>query len=198
MNKNYLVFEKIGMTRYFDEAGVAQPVTVLKLPKSIVQPYGELSKIAVLSPKKSNSTKSISGQVSNCPDGWYPNFIYETTVSFSSSADPLVSLAVLKGVSIVNVSGVSKGKGFQGVIKRYGFSGGPGAHGSQFHRRTGSIGNRATPARVFAEKKMPGHMGCENVKVKNLRLCKLDIDLGVVMVAGSVPGAKNSYIKIYF
>ena len=81
-------------------------------------------------------------------------------------------------------------------MKRYNFSGGPAAHGSKFHRRTGSIGNRATPGRVFAKKKMPGHMGDKTKTVQNLEVVELNVEQGYMLIKGSVPGAKNGFIKI--
>src|SRR5690606_279925 len=96
----------------------------------------------------------------------------------------------------VDVTGVSKGKGFQGVVKRYHFAGGPASHGSHFHRRPGSSGNRATPARVFKGKKMPGHMGCDVKTIQNLKIYEVNMDGGYLLVRGAVPGGKNGIIRI--
>lgn len=96
----------------------------------------------------------------------------------------------------VDVSGVSKGKGFQGTIKRYGQSGGPETHGSMYHRRVGSMSANTNPARVFKGKKLPGHMGAENVTVMNLDIVKVDSERNLILIKGAVPGPKNSLIVI--
>ena len=98
--------------------------------------------------------------------------------------------------TFVDVTGTSKGKGFQGVMKKYNFAGGPAAHGSKFHRTPGSIGNRATPGKVWKNKKMPGHMGCQTKTVQNLQVVEVNEDKGYMLIKGSVPGAKNSWVKI--
>lgn len=103
------------------------------------------------------------------------------------------SLADAKRVS---VSGVSKGKGFAGVMKRHNFKGGPGGHGSHFHRAPGSIGQCATPARVFKGMKLPGHMGAEKVTVRNLEVVKIDLEQNLLLVKGAVPGGKNALLTI--
>ena len=81
-------------------------------------------------------------------------------------------------------------------MKRYGFQGGPASHGSHFHRRTGSIGNRATPGRVWKQKKMPGHMGSETTTIQNIRVLEVNAEEGYMLVKGSLPGSKNSFLKI--
>ena len=94
------------------------------------------------------------------------------------------------------MTGTTKGKGFAGVMKRHNFQGGPGAHGSKFHRTTGSIGNRATPGRVFAQKKMPGHMGVETKTIQNLEVVEVNQEKGYMLIKGSSPGSKNGFVKI--
>ena len=101
-----------------------------------------------------------------------------------------------KATTFIDVCGESKGKGFQGVMKKYNFQGGPASHGSHFHRRPGSIGCRATPARVFAGKKMPGQMGTETTTVQNLQVVELNTQDGYMLVKGSLPGGKNGFVKI--
>ena len=96
----------------------------------------------------------------------------------------------------VDVSGTSKGKGFAGVIKRYGFGGGPGGHGSHFHRAPGSIGQSADPAKVYKNKKMPGHMGNRKVTVQNLEVVNVDAEKNLLMIRGNVPGAKGGLITV--
>lgn len=104
---------------------------------------------------------------------------------------------IFKKGDLVNISGVSKGKGFQGVVKRYGFKGGPASHGAkQWHRRPGSIGASSDPSRVFKGKKMPGRMGRERVTTRNLTVVDVDTENNLLLVKGSVPGTKGSLLLI--
>lgn len=96
----------------------------------------------------------------------------------------------------IHVTGTSKGKGFAGVIKRHNFKGGPGGHGSHFHRAPGSVGQCATPSRIFRGKKMPGHMGSETVTVRNLEVVRVDVEQNLLLVKGAVPGGKGSLLTI--
>ncbi len=103
---------------------------------------------------------------------------------------------VFEAGTIVHVTGTSKGKGFQGVMKRHNFKGGPGGHGSHFHRAPGSIGQCATPSRVFKGLKLPGHMGDETVTVRNLEVVRVDVEQNLLLLKGAVPGGKNSLLMI--
>ncbi len=105
-------------------------------------------------------------------------------------------LEVFESVSSIDVSGISKGKGFQGVMKRFGFRGGPQSHGSGFHRHAGSIGMRSTPGRCFPGSKRPSHMGAVNVTVKNLEVIKIDLEKKVLLVKGAIPGPRGSVVVI--
>jgi len=103
---------------------------------------------------------------------------------------------VFKEGDIVDIQGTTKGKGFQGVIKRHGQARGPMAHGSRYHRRPGSMGSSATPSRVFKGKKLPGHMGNVTATVQNLTVVKVDTEKNVILVKGSVPGPKGTIVKV--
>ncbi|MEG0845267.1 MAG: 50S ribosomal protein L3, partial [Raoultibacter sp.] len=96
----------------------------------------------------------------------------------------------------VDVTSTSKGKGFAGVMKRYNFKGGPGGHGSHFHRAPGSVGQCATPSRVFKGLRLPGHMGCETVTTKNLQVVRIDEEQNLILVKGAVPGGKNATVRV--
>ena len=96
----------------------------------------------------------------------------------------------------VDVTGTSKGKGFAGVMKRYGFRGGPGGHGAHFHRAPGSVGQCATPSRVFKGLKLPGHMGVDTVTVKNLEVVRIDEEQNLILVKGAIPGGKNGVVRV--
>lgn len=108
----------------------------------------------------------------------------------------VLTVESLSDAKRVSVSGVSKGKGFAGVMKRHNFKGGPGGHGSHFHRAPGSIGQCATPSRVFKGMKLPGHMGSEKVTVRNLEVVKIDLEQNLLLVKGAVPGGKNALLTI--
>ena len=96
----------------------------------------------------------------------------------------------------LDIQGTSKGKGFQGVIKRHGQSRGPMGHGSMYHRRPGSMGPTSTPGRVFKGKRLPGHMGRETITIQNLEVVRVDLDKNAILVKGSVPGAKGAILKL--
>jgi large subunit ribosomal protein L3 len=96
----------------------------------------------------------------------------------------------------VHVTGTSKGKGFAGVMRRYDFKGGPGGHGSHFHRVPGSVGECSTPSRVFKGMRLPGHMGCDTVTTKNLEVVKVDKEQNLILVKGAVPGGKNATVRV--
>jgi len=107
-----------------------------------------------------------------------------------------ITVDILEGVKKVDVTGISKGKGFAGVIKRHNFGGGPGGHGAHFHRAPGSIGQCATPSRVFKGMRLPGHMGVERVTVKNLKVIKVDSEQNLLLVKGAVPGGKGALVSV--
>ncbi len=111
-------------------------------------------------------------------------------------AGSTITVEALADASSVHVTGVSKGKGFAGVMKRHNFKGGPGGHGSHSHRVPGSVGQCATPARVFKGKKLPGHMGTDTVTVRNLEIVKIDPEQNLLIVKGAVPGAKGALLTI--
>ncbi|MCB9060697.1 MAG: 50S ribosomal protein L3 [Halobacteriovoraceae bacterium] len=197
--------KKAGMTRIFDEQGNHIPVTVIELiPNFISQvktsekegytayqvTYGNKREKLVNKPTKgilakakidSNTTKFFE--------------VKSSEVSEENLGREL-DLSAFESGSYVDITGITKGKGFQGTIKRFNFAGGPGSHGSHFHRSPGSIGNRATPARVFKLKKMPGHMGSIKQTTQNLKIVEVNTDQGYMLVKGSVPGSKNSFVKI--
>ena len=107
-----------------------------------------------------------------------------------------ITVEALNDIKAVDVQATSKGKGFQGVIKRHGQHRGPMGHGSMYHRRPGSMGSTTTPGRVFKGKKLPGHMGSKTSTVLNLEVVKVDTDKNVVLVKGSVPGAKKAVVRV--
>lgn len=198
--------QKAGMTRIFDENGNNIPVTVLKLIPNFISQVKTTEKdgyesyqVAYYEKREKLLTKANKGHLKKANvDKNFCRFA-EVKVKDPVSAENLgkeVSIDDFSKDVYIDVTGTSKGKGFAGVMKRHGFQGGPAAHGSHFHRTTGSIGNRATPGRVFALKKMPGHMGSETITVQNLKVVELNLEQGYLLVKGSIPGSKNGFVKV--
>lgn len=205
LKSTVVVCQKAGMTRIFDKDGNFVPVSVVKIiPNVVVQAKNpekdgySAYKIAYCEKRPSLISEPVKGALKKA--NVEPKFSKFFEIRVDKTDDTVVGkeldLSTIQSSKFIDVTGISKGKGFQGVIKRYGFAGGPAAHGSQFHRRPGSIGNRATPARVFAEKKMPGHMGSEKVTVQNLSIVEVNMDKGYILIKGSIPGAKNGFVKL--
>ena len=196
---------KAGMTRIFDTNGNHVPDSVVKLIPNVISQVKTAEKdgytayqVAYNEKRESLVTSPLKGQLKKAN-------IEKTFSEFSEikvdavSADALgkeASLDQFPVATYIDVTGPSKGKGFAGVMKRYNFQGGPAAHGSHFHRRPGSIGCRATPARVFANKKMPGHLGVETSTVQNIQVVEVNLEAGYMLIKGSIPGSKNGFVKI--
>lgn len=196
---------KEGMTRVFTKDGIEIPVTVLKLIPNKVSQVKTNEKdghtayqVAYYEKRKKLVNRPLQGHLKKAN-------IEETFARFAEIRTNKVNVENLgkevdhnnfpKG-TFVDVTSTSKGKGFQGVVKRYHFAGGPATHGSHFHRRPGSIGNRATPARVFPNKKMPGQMGNKKVTVQNLEVYDINLEKKYILIKGSVPGHKSSFILV--
>jgi len=197
-----LLAKKIGMTQVFDEEGNMIPVTVMSVAPNVViakkteeKDHYNAVVIGVGDAKKSRVTKPYAGQF---PENIAPKKRLRELRGFEKEAAVGDSLGVetLEGVRYVDVSGVSKGKGFQGVVKRYGFGGGRKTHGSKFHREPGSTGQNTYPHRTFKNKKMPGRMGREKVTVLSLRVMKLDAEKQLILVQGSVPGNNGGLVLV--
>jgi len=190
------------MTQVFDEEGNMVPVTVMSVAPNVVIAKKTQEKdrynavlVGVGDAKKSRVTKPYAGQF---PENIAPKKRLQELRDFEKEAAVGDSLGVetLEGVRYVDVSGVSKGKGFQGVVKRYGFGGGRKTHGSKFHREPGSTGQNTYPHRTFKNKKMPGRMGREKVTVLSLRVMKLDAEKQLILVQGSVPGNNGGLVLV--
>ena len=203
MNKT-LVGKKIGMTQVFDETGKVIPVTVIEAGPCIIAQvktvetegynaiqlgYGEVKESKLTNPEKGHFTKAGLTLKKHLRE-FRIDDINELKVGDELKAD------VFSVGDKVDIQGISKGKGFQGVIKRHGQSRGPMGHGSMYHRRPGSMGPTSTPGRVFKGKRLPGHMGRVTVTIQNLDVVKVDLNKNVILVKGSVPGAKGSILKI--
>ncbi|MCT4642281.1 MAG: 50S ribosomal protein L3 [Bacteriovoracaceae bacterium] len=196
---------KAGMTRIFDDSGKNVPVTVIKLIPNVISQVKTLEKdgytayqVAYGEKREKLVTTPVKGHLKKAGvDKMFTKFAeFKATEISEENLGKEVSTEEFAAQTFVDVTGTTKGKGFAGVMKRYNFSGGPGAHGSKFHRTTGSIGNRATPGRVFKQKKMPGHMGDKTKTVQNLQIVELNEEQGYMLIKGSVPGSKNGFVRI--
>ena len=203
MNKT-IIGKKVGMTQIFDDKGLVVPVTVIEAgPCTVTQVktvetdgynsiqlgYGEVKEKHVNKPLKGHFTKSKLALKKHLREFRVEN-VGEAKVGDEIKAD------VFEQGDKIDVQGITKGKGFQGVIKRHGQHRGPMGHGSMYHRRPGSMGPTSTPGRVFKGKKLPGHMGKDTVTRQNLDVVRVDMDKNVILVKGSVPGAKGAILKV--
>ena len=196
--------KKVGMTQIFSEDGVAIPVTAIEAQpltvvakktadkegyNAIVVAFGEVKEKNVNKPKKGVFEKAgVEVQ----------KYLKEIKVENVDEYEigSKITVETFTTEDRVDVQGTSKGKGFQGNIKRHGQHRGPMTHGSMYHRRPGSMGATSTPGRVFKGKKLPGHMGDVTSTILNLDIVRVDADKNVILVKGSIPGAKNSIVRV--
>jgi large subunit ribosomal protein L3 len=200
-----LLGKKIGMTQVYDAQNVLVPVTVVEAgPCPVVQVktiesdgYNAVQ-IGFGALKAKNASKAEANHAKKAGLDSTPRVLNEVrlTEAFSGKAGDVLTVSVFTEGQIIDVLGVSKGKGFQGVMKKHGAQGGPAAHGSMFHRRIGSIGMRQTPGRSWKNQAMPGHMGSNNRTVQNLRVVKVLADKNLILVKGSIPGANGDDVII--
>lgn len=200
-----LLGKKLGMTRYFLEDGACIPVTVLKVgPCVVIQKKSEEKEgynavqVGFEPKKESRVNKPLKGHFKKWGKGCF-TFLKEIRVDNPDDFElgQEIKADIFQVGDLVNVSGRSKGRGFAGVMRRWGFSGGPQTHGSRSHRMPGSIGMCATPGRVYKGRKMPGRMGNKRVTIKNLRVIDVRPDMDIVVVGGSVPGSRNGLIEVH-
>ncbi len=197
---------KIGMTQLFDGQGKAVPVTVIHCADWFVTQIKTKSKdgysaIQVGNLKKRHKEKEFSPEWMAHKKEYFSHLCElkideDKEQSFRLGQAVSIAESDLQEGDRVDVSGNSIGKGFQGVMKRWNFAGGPGGHGSTFHRAPGSIGNMATQGKVIKGKKLPGHYGNEKISVRSLEVIRLDKELECVFVKGSVPGKKGTLLQI--
>ncbi|MDA8082869.1 MAG: 50S ribosomal protein L3 [Nitrospiraceae bacterium] len=193
---------KIGMTQVYDENGRMWPVTVVEAgPCCVVQVKTlekdgyEAVKVGFSEQKKEkNVTKPMQGVFKKVGVGAY-RLLREFPMG-DLKVGELLTVDKFKKGDRVAVSGISKGKGFQGVMKRHNYAGGPGSHGSMFNRAPGSIGASSYPSRVWKNKGLPGHMGSERVTVKNLSIVDVRAEQNLILIHGAVPGSKGTYLEI--
>jgi large subunit ribosomal protein L3 len=200
-----LIGKKIGMTQQFDDNGNAIPVTIIQVgPCTVIQKKTE-EKDGYLALQLGFIEQKPRRKPNKAQEGHFGKAgLPPTQVLREFSCDDKdevkegdqFSVDIFQVGEKVDVVGTSKGKGFAGVIKRWGFHGGKGSHGSMFHRAPGSIGCSADPSRVLKGKKLPGQMGDERVTVKNLSVIETDKEHNLLVVKGAVPGAKGGYVLV--
>ena len=199
----FILGKKSGMTQLFDDNGNVIPATVIEcasmfvLQNKTVENDGyKAVKVGTVNVREKLVNKPDKGQFKKA-DVEVKKYIREfiTDEEYSLGQEIKVSDMFTVG-DHVDVSGVSKGKGFAGNIKRHGQKGGPSGHGSMYHRRVGSMGANSTPARVLPGKKMPGHMGSVNCTVQNLSVVMVDGDRGILVLRGAIPGPKGGLVSI--
>lgn len=195
--------KKVGMTQVFTESGELVPVTVIEAKPNVVLQVKTVetdgyNAVQLGFDDKRNvlSNQPEQGHVKKA-DTSPKRFIREIRDAELGDVEvgSEITVETFKQGDIIDVTGTSKGKGFQGVIKRHNQSRGPETHGSRYHRRPGSMGQAADPARVFKGKKLPGRMGGQTTTIQNLEIVRVDADKNVILVKGNVPGPKNQWSK---
>lgn len=196
--------KKVGMTQYFTEAGELIPVTVVEVTPNVVLQlktiendgyeavqlgFDDLHEVLSNRPAKGHVAKANA-----TPKRFIREFNNVELSEYEVGQE--ITVDVFKAGDIVDVTGTSKGKGFQGAIKRHGQSRGPMAHGSRYHRRPGSMGGASFPSRVFKGKALPGQMGGDRITIQNLEVVKVDAERNVILIKGNVPGSKKSLVEI--
>ena len=199
-----LIGRKVGMTQIFDEEGKVIPVTAIEVgPCTVTQiktveqdgytavqlGFGEVKERKLNKPELGHLSKNKLA-----PKKYLREFRLDSVAEYTVGQE--LKADVFAAGDKLDIQGTSKGKGFQGVIKRHGQSRGPMGHGSMYHRRPGSMGPTSTPGRVFKGKKLPGHMGSQTISIQNLEVIRVDLDKNVILVKGSVPGAKGAILKL--
>ena len=199
-----LIGKKIGMTRVYDDAGVQVPVTVVQVGPCVVvqrksaKPDGyEAVQLGFQEQKESRLTKPLQGHFKKA--GAKPQKVLREVrvdAAESAKAGDVLTAKVFDGVKFVDVLGHTKGRGFQGVVKRFRFAGGRASHGGGWNRKPGSIGNREWPARIFKNKRLPGHMGSADVTTQNLRVVQVLADDHALLLEGAVPGPVGGIVLV--
>jgi large subunit ribosomal protein L3 len=195
--------KKLGMTQIFTEAGNVVPVTVVEAGPVVVTQIKTTEKegynavqVGFVDAKEKSLNKPQKGHLAaaNVLKKHLKEFRMDSVEEFSVGQE--IKADIFAAGEMIDVTGTSKGKGFQGPIKRHGQSRGPESHGSRYHRRPGSMGACSFPGRVFKNKKLAGHMGSVTVTVQNLEVVRVDAEKNLILVKGAIPGAKGSVVTI--
>ncbi len=197
-----LLGQKIGMTSLYDEKGRLCPVTVIAAGDNVLlrrlteqnQGYSAVQ-VGFGVQKESRVSRALVGEFKKA--GVEPQrFVREFRLQNDLQGDVNLSVTQFQPGDFVDVIGRSKGKGFQGVMKKHNFAGQGAAHGSKTHRRIGAVGNRSTPGRIWKNQGMPGHMGDQRVTVQNLQVMQVREAEKIILISGAVPGANGSYVIV--
>ena len=202
--KKAILATKVGMTQIFNADGVLTPVTVLQAGPCVVTQIKtvendgyEAVQVGFADKREKLVSKPEKGHFDKAGVS-YKRYVRE--FKFENTADYKVADEIKADIfaagDTVDATAISKGKGFQGAIKRHGQSRGPMAHGSKFHRHAGSNGSSSSPSRVFKGKKMPGQMGGKRITIQNLEVVRVDVENNIILVKGAVPGPKKSLVTI--
>ena len=195
--------KKIGMTQIFTEAGEVVPVTVVEAGPVVVTQVKTIEndgynavQVGFVDAKEKSLNKPQKGHLAaaNTLKKHLKEFRVDSVEEYTVGQE--IKADLFAAGELIDVTGISKGKGFQGPIKRHGQSRGPETHGSRYHRRPGSMGACSYPGRVFKNKKLAGHMGSVKVTVQNLEVVRVDADKNFILVKGAIPGAKGSVVTI--
>lgn len=202
MNKG-IIGKKLGMTQVFAEDGAAVGVTAIEVEPSVIVQVKTKDKdgydaiqIGYGRIKQKNVTKPLQGHFNKANKGFFRILKELPAESGKCEAGQEIAADIFQAGDYVDVVGTSKGKGFQGVMKRHGFHGGRATHGSMFHRAPGSIGASADPSRVFKGTKMGGQMGNVRKTAQNIQVWQVRTDRNLLLLKGSIPGCKNGYVII--
>ena len=202
--KKAILATKVGMTQIFGEDGVLTPVTVLQAgPCAVTQVktvetdgynavqvgFGDIRDVLVNKPRAGHFKKA---GVAN--KRYLREFKFENAADYTVGQE--IKVDIFSAGDKIDATGTTKGKGFQGAIKRHGLSRGPMGHGSKYHRHAGSNGPATTPGRVFKGKHMPGHMGHVKATIQNLEVVRIDVDNNIILVKGAVPGPKKALVML--
>jgi large subunit ribosomal protein L3 len=195
---NALLGRKLGMTRIFAEDGAHVPVTVIEAgPCPVVQVAGDRVQLGFETKKAKRTVKAEAGHVKAASLTGVPRRLESFPLAGEApKPGDQVTVAIFAAGERVKVSGVTKGKGFQGVVHRYHFGGGPSTHGNTRHRKPGSIAPGTDPSRIIKGKRMPGHMGARNFTELGLTVVRVDAERNLLFVRGAVPGPVNGYVTI--
>ncbi|MBQ8638749.1 MAG: 50S ribosomal protein L3 [Lachnospiraceae bacterium] len=204
--KKAILATKVGMTQIFDEKGLLVPVTVLQAGPCVVTQVKTVEndgysavQVGFVDKREKLVNKPEKGHFDKAGVS-YKRYVRELKLdnAESYSVKDEIKADVFSAGEKVDATAISKGKGFQGAIKRHGQSRGPMTHGSKYHRHAGSNGSATTPGRVFKGKHMPGHMGAVKVTIQNLEIVKVDAENNLILVKGAVPGPKKSLVTLKY
>jgi len=195
---NALIGRKLGMTRLFNEEGAHVPVTVIEAgPCAVVQVAGSQAQLGFGAKKPKRTPKALAGHAKRAGLEAAPRVLQSFLVAGEApKPGETVTVAIFKAGDLVKVTGVTKGRGFQGVVHRHHFGGGPETHGNTRHRKPGSIAPGTDPSRIIKGKRMPGHMGARRFTELGLRVVKVDAERNVLFIKGAVPGPMNGLLTV--